>query len=645
MKKPGLVLLLAALSALSAEAQTLFTYGKHKADAKEFLRAFDKNNQPEAAGRKEAIRNYLPLYINARLKIQDAYDRGLDTLPQLTSEMESLRNQIIEPYLSDPTAIDRLRREAFLRSQKDIHAAHIFISFTNAAGVDDSTGAQKKLAEVEKKLAAGTDFLQVAQQLSDDPSARLNRGDLNYVTVFTLPYTFENILYQLKPGQQSKPFRSRVGYHIFKNLGERKALGRIRIEQVLLALPPGAEEAAIEQKRQLADSLYQLLKSGTDMSSLAAAYSNDLVSAQAHGRVPDISVGQYDGDFENYIAAIPDGKLAPPYLSDHGFHLIKKVETTPIPTDSSDQAYQQLLEEKVMADDRWKTARDFIYRRVLASPGLKPTVIRQEALWAISDSLLDFRPAGIGRHLTRETVLFRIGRDSSTVNDWIRYAQMNRYRTDRGGIRPYSELMDEFKNQALYQYYRQHLEDYNENFRIQMTEFREGNLFFEVMQQEVWNRAQSDTMALRKLFNANRQKYNWGNSATALLFFCPDSSTAASLAGQLRGNPGQWQKILEPLRDRVVADSGRFEWEQLPGFDGKKPVAGSFTPFVSNPTDMTVSFAYIVDVFTQPQPRSFEEARGLVMNDYQQQLEEEWMKKLRKKYPVVIDQKVLGNLK
>ena len=56
MKKPGLVLLLAALSSLSAGAQTLFTYGKHKADSKEFLRAFDKNNQPDADGRKAAIR-------------------------------------------------------------------------------------------------------------------------------------------------------------------------------------------------------------------------------------------------------------------------------------------------------------------------------------------------------------------------------------------------------------------------------------------------------------------------------------------------------------------------------------------------------------------------------------------------------------
>jgi len=36
----------------------------------------------------------------------------------------------------------------------------------------------------------------------------------------------------------------------------------------------------------------------------------------------------------------------------------------------------------------------------------------------------------------------------------------------------------------MYEYYRSHLEDYSEEFRIQMNEFRDGNLFFEIMQQE-----------------------------------------------------------------------------------------------------------------------------------------------------------------
>lgn len=49
-------------------------------------------------------------------------------------------------------------------------------------------------------------------------------------------------------------------------------------------------------------------------------------------------------------------------------------------------------------------------------------------------------------------------------------------------------------------------------------------------------------------------------------------------------------------------------------------------------------------MYTQESARSFNEAKGLVMNDYQTLLEEEWIKGLKKKYPVVIDQKVLATI-
>ena len=164
--------------------------------------------------------------------------------PHIKNEIENLRSQVIENYMSDPAAINRLTKEAFKRSLKDIHVAHIFISLNNASGKPDTIAARKKLDEVTKRLARGEDFLKVAQQLSDDPAAKVNKGDLNYITVFTLPYELENIVYSTAPGKFSKPYLSKAGYHIFKNLGERKALGTIKVQQILLAFPPGTQESA-----------------------------------------------------------------------------------------------------------------------------------------------------------------------------------------------------------------------------------------------------------------------------------------------------------------------------------------------------------------------------------------------------------------
>lgn len=645
MNKRWLVALLVLGTTLTASSQKLFTYGKYSATAQDFLRAYNKNNSQPAENKAKAMSDYLDLYINSRLKIQEAHVRRYDTLPQIKNEVENLRAQIIENYMSDPAAMNRLTKEAFQRSLKDIHVAHIFIAFKITAGATDTIAASQKLKEVLTRLGRGEDFLKVAESVSDDPSAKTNKGDIGYITVLTLPYTFENIIYNTAPGNISKPFVSKTGYHIFKNLGERKAAGKIKIQQILLAFPPGADEATKKRTGLLADSLYKRVMAGDEFGSLATRFSNDYISAATGGNVPDIGVGQYDPDFEKMLWSLSkDEEVSKPFLTSHGYHIVKRISAKRVVTDPDDKAAMDELQQKIMYDDRWKTARDFIYDRVKKKPGFQKSNYSDAVLWALSDSLLDHKPAGIGRAMNYKSPLFKIGDTTLTVMQWIAYAQAFRYKPDRTGFKPYPDLMDEFSKSAMYDYYRSHLEDFNDEFRIQMQEFRDGNLFFEIMQQEIWNRTQNDSLALLKLYEKNKAKYNWQPSADAIIFFCSDAGTSKTLYDQLKKDPATWKKAVEPLNEKVVADSSRYEWTQIPGLENTTPEAGTLTTQAVNPADNTASFAYIVKVYKESAPRSFNEAKGLVMNDYQAWLEEQWIMNLRKKYPVKIDKKVLADI-
>jgi len=49
-------------------------------------------------------------------------------------------------------------------------------------------------------------------------------------------------------------------------------------------------------------------------------------------------------------------------------------------------------------------------------------------------------------------------------------------------------------------------------------------------------------------------------------------------------------------------------------------------------------------LYPNRQPRSFADARGFVINDYQVYLEEKWVAELKKKYPVVINEVVVKSL-
>jgi peptidyl-prolyl cis-trans isomerase SurA len=644
MTKRWLIALLAFSTIFTASSQTLFNYGKHAADAKDFLRAYNKNNSQSTNDKAKAIRDYLELYINSRLKIQEAYERGYDTLPQIKSEVETLRAQIIENYMSDPEAINRLTQEAFQRSLKDIHVGHIFISFAAANGSIDTAAASKKLNSVLTRLKK-EDFLKVAGELSDEPSAKVNKGDIGYVTVFTLPYAFENVIYTTVPGSYSKPVSSKMGYHIFKNLGERKAVGRIKAQQILLAFPPGSDEATKKRAATLADSIHRRIVAGDDFSKLATTFSNDYISAATGGNIPDISVGQYDPAFEKMLWSLTkDGALSKPFLTSHGYHIVRRVSVKPVITNPNDKANTEDLKQRIMNDDRWKTAKDFVYDRVRKKAGFNKMNYDDRVLWALTDSLLDFKPAGIGRGMNEQTPLFKIADATFTVEQWKDYAHVHRHKADRSGLKSYPDVMDEYTKSAMYEYYRSHLEDFSEEFRIQMNEFRDGNLFFEIMQQEIWNKTQNDSTQLLVLYKKNQTKYDWKPSVDAVVFFCTDIATAKILYDQLKKNPAAWRKATESLSEKVVADSSRYEWDQVPGLGKTTPKAGTLTQQVINKNDNSASFAYILKVYTASTPRTFNEAKGLVMNDYQVELEAQWVQGLRKKYPVVIDQKVLAQI-
>ena len=624
-------------------AQTLFTYGKHSVDASVFLRAYNKNNSGPVKNKATAVSEYLDLFIKSRLKIQEAYDRQLDTFPMMKAELANLRAQITENYMTDPDLTTRMVKEAFQRSQKDIQVAHIFISIRDANGFIDTVAALKKREEILQRLKNGEDFGKTARLYSDDTTARTNNGDLGFITVFTLPYEFENAIYATPVGKYSAPVRSRAGFHIFKKTGERKAVGKIKAQQLLLSIPPGADETLKKKIAARADSLYKRIMAGDNFNRLASEFSNDYVSAASGGMMPDIGVGQYDPAFEKVLWSLPkDGAVSKPFLTSHGWHILKRVSLKPVITDPGNKEYQQELQQRISNDSRAKNSRDFIFKKVTDKKGFKKFPYDDAALWNMSDSVLDKKPMTSGWAITATTPLFAIGDSVYNANHWVNYANTYRYKQDGSGAKPWDQVRDEWVRYALEEYYKQHLEEFSDDFRYQMAEFKEGNLFFEIMQQQVWNRSQTDTAELLALYEKNPSKYLWKESADAVLFFCSDMNAVNSVYGDLKKDPANWRKITGAFSEKVVPDSARYEWDQIPNLNKAVPRPGMLTSPLLNNSDNTASFAYIIRVYNEPTQRSFHEARGMVINDYQVLLEKEWEEALRKKYPVVIDQKVLA---
>lgn len=635
-------LLTTTLSA--AQGQSIFTYGNKAVSKEEFLKAYNKNNT-EVAPTDKSYRDYLDLYTRFKIKVQAALDQKLDTLSNQKAELATFRSQVVESYMNDEASINLLLDEAITRSKKDIHLAHIYIAAGPQATAEQIKQAQQKINTAYEWLQKGEDFAKTALTYSEDPAVHSNKGDLGYITVFVLPYEMENIVYATPAGKFSAPLRSKNGFHIFKNLGERPAIGRMKAAQILLSFPPDATDAQKQQIGVRADSIYKALLQGSNFKAMVAAFSGDNLSFQTGGEMMAFGVGRYAPAFESAAFALDkDSAISRPVLTDFGYHIIKRLQRVPIPADKTDKLWQEDMKQQVLQSDRMEVSRKVLNKKILQLTGYKKQPFNEKGLWQFSDNILAGNTAPLAAGLTINTVLFTIGKQAFKLKDWQTNLETLRGFENMRAGKTAPQLFDQFVETSALDYYRQHLENYNKEFVYQLNEFKEGNLLFEIMQRKIWDKASADSIGLKKFYEAHKNNYWWEASADAILFTAVTKEAAESAKTKLQADYHDWKKIMETSDGALQADSSRFELGQIPVVERTNFQPGLITASVKNETDNSFSFAYIIKVYRDREPRTFSDARGFVINDYQSWLEDQWIVELKKKYAVKVNEAVVKSL-
>ena len=621
-------------------SQTLFTYGTHKVSATEFLDAYNKN-KTDTVDNPQALRDYLALYINFKLKVQAAKDMQLDTLPSLIADLQNFRDQVKGNYLTDENEVNRLVNEAFLRSQKDIHTVYFFLKSDNIA---DSAKDKKLMNIVTEKLNSGHSDSEILLKVNLTTPGKIEKQDIGYITVFTLPYKFENIIYALKPGKASAPVSTKNGWYIFKNVGERNAVGKITVAQILFAVP---EENGPQKNtaKKMADSVYHVLQQGGNFEILAKEYSDDRNTFMNGGLMPEFGTAKYNATFETQAFSLKkDGDISIPFETKFGFHILKRISAVPTPTSKADEANMHNLRQQVLDDSRNKIAREKFIREIIPVIGLKKQEVDKEQLWKFTDTALLKNKDINSEEVNKSTVLLTFNNDKKIrVGDWVLYLRNLNRNWGNEREKDYQQLFPGFINDFSIANYASRLENYNPAFKAQIDEFKEGNLLFEIMQRKVWGKASSDTVGLHQFYQQHHQKYLWYASADAIIFSCSTSELAKSIIAELKKGKS-WREIVNDNPSTIQADSGRFELGQIPVVERTAFANGLITLPVINKNDGTAVFAKIIKMYPDNQQRTFEDARGLVINDYQNFLEQNWVDQLKKKYPVKVNEKLLQSL-
>ena len=631
--------------ALQAQEDYVIEVNNKKISKSEFLQIYLKNNQHPKFDKK-SIDEYLELYKKFKLKVCEAEALGYDTLPKLKKELQGYRKTLATPYLIDKQENQKVVEEAYKRLQKEVKASHILIRIEGNTSPEDTLKAYSKIVAIKKRIEAGEDFTNLAKELSDDPSAKSNGGDLGYFTAFQMVFPFEEAAYNTPVGQLSGIVRTRFGYHILKVVDQRPARGIMKSAHIMVSVKRDAPEDEIIAARKKIEEIYMKLKAGEKFEELASNFSDDPGSSDKGGKLPEFGSGtttRMVPEFEEVAFQLKNNNdFSTPLQTDYGFHIIKRLELNPL---ASFETMKKELQSKVNRDDRSKTSQTALVNKLkmeynytdLSKKGLK---------WF--EKNLDsnyFKGRWNADKLKKNNVLFTLNGQNYVQRQFANYLEANfRNVTKTSNKEVISKQYNSWVTAEILKYEDSQLEKKYPEFKALMQEYHDGVLLYEIMTDKVWNKANKDTTGLKNFYDTHKMNYQWKDRIDAVVYECIDKNIANQVIKMLKNDTITSKHILAKLNEKselnLKVKTNKYEISEVPYLKGHTFKMGT------NPMYEVAGKYYVIDV-NQLIPAStklLNEAKGIITSDYQNYLEQEWLKELAKKYPFSINEKFIYSL-
>ena len=591
MKKTflSIVLLGASMLGFAQADQVLMTINGEPVMVSEFVYIYEKNNQETSLERK-TMEEYLDLFVNFKLKVTEAIAQGVDTTESFKKELAGYRAQATPKYMQDNAAIDSLVVLSYNRMAKIRKAAHIAVQCAPDADSATVATAKARIDSIRERVTVG------------------------------IPTT-------IKKG--------------------RKIVTVQNVE---------------------------------DFNEAATLYSEEPSAKQSKGELGWIQPFRFVYPFEDAVYTTPIGEVTPVFRSPYGFHIAKVQEErdfeevhaahimkmTPVGDVhrmadahmAMDSIYKLAIQDSIdfaslasaNSEDRGSAMRGgdlgWFGRGAMVQPfeditfGLEIGQVSKpfQTRFGVHISKLYGKRGIQPLDSMRSQILRQVQRDQR-----MKIAEESFIKKTRAEY----QLPAEMSDTDVKAYADAHLEEKHADLRNLVKEYHDGILLFDVSLREVWDKASQDTEGLAAFFKANKKNYVWDEPRFKGHMIYAKNETAAKVAKQIvkTAHP---DSVMSYLNQRVNVDSVMYVRVERGIWTKGKNAAVDLLGFKIKDTEYVPNeeFPIVIAVGkTIKAPQVYTDERGKVVTDYQDYLEKSWVKSLREKYPVVINQEALETLK
>ncbi|MFD2725818.1 peptidylprolyl isomerase [Hyunsoonleella rubra] len=618
----------------------LFTVDGDAVLTSEFKRVYSKNLNLVQDESQKDVDEYLKLFVNYKVKLKEARAQGLHEKPNYQRELSNYKKQLAKNYMSDNTVSEALVKEAYAHFSQDVKANHILVRVSDNATAEDTLAAFNLISEIKTRTET-EGFEPVRKEVHD--GKKVYGEELGWFTAFRMVYPFEKVAFNTPVGETSEPFRTQFGFHIVHVLDKRKSPGKCTVKHIMVMHKK--EEGLADFSENRIKELYQKIQQGEEFETIAKEFSDDKNTAPRGGELQPFSSGQLSvPEFEETAFALENpGDISEPIRTEFGWHIIKLKEIEPI---GSFEQLKSELEAKVKRDDRSKLIEEALIAKLKKKRNIGEETPNLEYFASILNDDFFTRKWQLPEDFKADQSFLNIGEKSLTFADFGEY--LVKYQRTSRGRKPFEAIAKEaynaFLSNELKAYEEEHLEAENEDFAHILSEYRDGLLLFDLMENTIWKTAKTDSLEIQKYYDNNKDKYYWPERVVVDVASASKRKIINRVSKMLHEEMSfeHIKKLVNTNGDvHVIITS-----DTMPADHQALPKDFEFKPGISKVYKHNKG--YVVAKVQEVLPKTlkpFEDIKGLVMSDYQTHKESLWLAELKEKYKVEVNADALKKVK
>lgn len=627
----SLVLLLFFSSTLHAQSSSsdhnldavVAEIGEEDVTLGDLINYYERNNLDDSYS-DEDLKDFLPFYVDYKLKLAYGNDQGLYSDPQILEEFENYSKQAAFSFWLENEIKKELADEFMERSNYELKSSHVLIQLDPNSSPERADEARQQIEEALDKFKSGE---MTMEELNQEYSSRVQGqpagGELPWFSAGVTVKPFEDALYSLEPGEISEPVQTQFGYHIIYLEEKRERTPHRKVSHIFFR---GSRND--QSPEELANTALNDLESGRSWNEVVQEFSQDGSSVNSGGDIGWIGYGsQYTPEFIDAVLMVdPVASFSQPLETNYGYHILR---IDSVRSYSNDEQRRDELMEQLEDLPRYNANRQQVLQRLAEEGGLSEISETKQSIQeyfnqadtsAINE--LDFSAS------LQEKTIIEFNGQTYTAGDfksWLDETHSDRKATDFSDL--WFELYTEhtLDSQVILM-----TQEHFPEFEKETEGFLNGLVVFQVSDDNIWNIETADSSALEQYYERNMNQYQFGERYDYTLLASREDSVLTE-ALQLARQQTAVDSIAATYQNLLISrDSVATPSEEIMEAINSTDAGAVSETFTYRNRDAAIIYHQLLE----PRPMTFEEAFYRVGSDYQPIREENFMNDLRSQYRV-----------